>query len=42
MMHRTDHSRFRKTHDFVADFTKAECRTHIRDFAKELIRIQKR
>lgn len=42
MMHRTDHSRFRKAHDFVPDFSKAECRTHIRDFAKELIRIQKR
>jgi len=42
MMRRTDHSRFRKAHDFVPDFSKTECRTHIRDFAKELIRIQKR
>src|SRR3989440_11862596 len=26
-MHRADHSHFRKTHDFVADFSKAEQRT---------------
>jgi len=29
MMHRTDHSRCRKTHDFVPDFSKAERRTRI-------------
>src|SRR6266851_1477027 len=28
-MHRTDHSRFGKTHDFVSDFTKGERRTRI-------------
>ncbi|HEY7001840.1 MAG TPA: CDF family Co(II)/Ni(II) efflux transporter DmeF [Candidatus Udaeobacter sp.] len=28
-MHRTDHSRFRKTHDFVPDFSHAERRTRI-------------
>jgi len=28
-MHRTDHSRFRKRHDFVPDFTRAEHRTRI-------------
>ena len=28
-MHRTDHSHFRKTHDFVPDFSKAEQRTRI-------------
>src|SRR6202162_5145617 len=28
-MHRTDHSRFRKSHDFVADFSKGERRTRI-------------
>src|SRR5213592_4314345 len=28
-MHRTDHSRFRKAHDFVPDFSKAERRTRI-------------
>jgi cation diffusion facilitator family transporter len=28
-MHRTDHSRFHKTHDFVPDFSKAEQRTRI-------------
>jgi cation diffusion facilitator family transporter len=28
-MHRTDHSRFRKTHNFVPDFSKAEQRTRI-------------
>jgi cation diffusion facilitator family transporter len=28
-MHRTDHSRFRKRHDFVADFSHAERRTRI-------------
>ncbi len=28
-MHRIDHSRFRKAHDFVPDFTKAERRTRI-------------
>src|SRR6266404_7418420 len=28
-MHRTDHSRFRKRHDFVPDFSHAERRTHI-------------
>src|SRR5216684_1151512 len=28
-MHRTDHSRFRKTHDFVPDFSKAERRTRM-------------
>jgi len=28
-MHRTDHSRFRKSHDFVPDFSKAERRTRI-------------
>src|SRR4029434_8888638 len=28
-MHRTDHSRFRKTHDFVPDFSHAERRTWI-------------
>src|ERR1700730_8337325 len=28
-MHRTDHSRFRKSHDFVPDFSKGERRTHI-------------
>src|ERR1044072_1735617 len=29
MMHRTDHTRFRKTHDFVPDFSHAEPRTRI-------------
>src|SRR2546427_13192371 len=28
-MHRTDHSRFRKAHDFVPDFSHAERRTRI-------------
>jgi cation diffusion facilitator family transporter len=28
-MHRSDHSRFRQTHDFVPDFSKAERRTRI-------------
>jgi cation diffusion facilitator family transporter len=28
-MHRTDHSRFRKSHDFVPDFSKSERRTRI-------------
>jgi Co/Zn/Cd efflux system component len=28
-MHRTDHSRFRKSHDFVPDFSKGERRTRI-------------
>src|SRR5207302_9361362 len=28
-MHRTDHSRFRKQHDFVPDFSHAERRTRI-------------
>src|SRR4029450_2300377 len=28
-MHRTDHSRFRKEHDFVPDFSHAERRTRI-------------
>src|SRR5216110_2960855 len=28
-MHRTDHSRFRKAHDFVPDFSKAEQRTRM-------------
>src|SRR5438132_13265932 len=28
-MHRTDHSRFGKTHDFVPDFSKGERRTRI-------------
>src|SRR4029077_13497375 len=28
-MHRTDHSRFRKRHDFVPDFSHAERRTRI-------------
>jgi hypothetical protein len=28
-MHRTDHSRFRKTHDFVPDFSHTERRTRI-------------
>src|SRR6266516_4274185 len=28
-MHRTDHSRFRKAHDFVPDFSRAERRTRI-------------
>src|ERR1041384_2634492 len=28
-MHRTDHSRFSKAHDFVPDFSKAERRTRI-------------
>jgi cation diffusion facilitator family transporter len=28
-MHRTDHSQFRHSHDFVHDFTKGERRTHI-------------
>jgi Co/Zn/Cd efflux system component len=28
-MNRTDHSRFRKTHDFVPDFSHAERRTRI-------------
>jgi cation diffusion facilitator family transporter len=28
-MHRTDHSNFRKTHDFVPDFSKAERRTRM-------------
>src|SRR5438034_11163214 len=28
-MHRTDHSRFRKSHDFVPDFAHAERRTRI-------------
>jgi cation diffusion facilitator family transporter len=28
-MHRTDHSRFRKSHDFVPDFSKAERRTRV-------------
>jgi cation diffusion facilitator family transporter len=28
-MHRTDHSRFRKAHDFVPDFSKAERRTRM-------------
>jgi cation diffusion facilitator family transporter len=28
-MHRSDHSHFRKTHDFVADFSKAERRTRM-------------
>src|ERR1043166_5836085 len=28
-MHRTDHSRFRKPHDFVPDFSHAERRTRI-------------
>ena len=28
-MHRIDHSRFRKTHDFVPDFSHAERRTRI-------------
>ena len=28
-MHRTDHSHFRKTHDFVPDFSKAEQRTRM-------------
>src|ERR1700736_3019529 len=28
-MHRTDHSRFRKSHDFVPDFSKGEPRTRI-------------
>lgn len=28
-MHRTDHSRFRHSHDFVSDFRKGERRTHI-------------
>src|SRR5450759_2327357 len=29
LMHRTDHSRFRKAHDFVPDFSHAERRTRI-------------
>src|SRR5204862_7066033 len=29
LMHRTDHSRFRKRHDFVPDFSHAERRTRI-------------
>src|SRR5438067_11963822 len=29
LMHRTDHSRFRKRHDFVPDFAHAERRTRI-------------
>jgi hypothetical protein len=28
-MHRTDHSQFRKRHDFVSDFSHAEQRTRI-------------
>src|SRR5260370_38058843 len=28
-MHRTDHSRFRKAHDFVPDFSHAARRTHV-------------
>src|SRR5256885_16994098 len=28
-MHRTDHSHFRKTHDFIPDFSKAERRTRM-------------
>src|SRR6266581_4893786 len=28
-MHRTDHSHFRKAHDFVPDFSRAERRTRI-------------
>src|ERR1700737_2771383 len=28
-MHRTDHSQFRHSHNFVHDFTKGERRTHI-------------
>src|SRR5712671_6988973 len=28
-MHRTDHSQFQKTHDFVPDFSKAEQRTRM-------------
>ena len=28
-MHRADHSRFRKRHDFVPDFSHAERRTRI-------------
>jgi Co/Zn/Cd efflux system component len=28
-MHRTEHSRFRKTHDFVADFSQPERRMRI-------------